>query len=98
MEASVRSLSATIAAPIAISTPPTARCASATTSAFASFSPDEAARRMTVPEGFRVKLVAAEPMIRQPVAMEFDDRGRLWVVEMGDYPRGAEGESRDEQA
>ena len=36
---------------------------------------------MTVPDGFQVKLVAAEPLVRQPVAIEFDDRGRLWVVQ-----------------
>lgn len=40
------------------------------------FSPEEAARRMTAAEGFRVTLVAAEPLVRQPVAIDFDDRGR----------------------
>ena len=33
-----------------------------------------------------VELVAAEPLVQDPVAMQFDERGRLWVVEMGDYP------------
>jgi putative membrane-bound dehydrogenase-like protein len=53
------------------------------------FSPDEAVRRMKVPEGLQVKLVASEPMIRQPVTMSFDDRGRLWVVQYLQYPNPA---------
>ena len=39
------------------------------------FPPEEAARRMSVAEGLEVRLVAAEPLVRQPVAIEFDDRG-----------------------
>ena len=50
------------------------------------FPPDEAARRMSVAEGLEVRLVAAEPMVRQPVAIEFDDRGRLWVIQYLQYP------------
>ena len=38
--------------------------------------PDEAAKRMTVPEGFTVTAFAAEPAVRQPNAMAIDDRGR----------------------
>jgi putative membrane-bound dehydrogenase-like protein len=38
--------------------------------------------------GLRMELVAAEPEIESPVAMEFDEEGRLWVVEMRDYPHG----------
>lgn len=47
---------------------------------------EEAARAMTLPPGFRVDLCAAEPDIRQPIAMAFDDRGRLWVAEAYSYP------------
>src|SRR5688572_1813759 len=39
----------------------------------------DAAARMTVPEGFRVTLFAGEPDVVQPIAMTFDDRGRMWV-------------------
>lgn len=50
------------------------------------YSPEEAARRMTTAPGFEVRLVASEPMITQPVAIEFDDRGRLWVIQYIQYP------------
>ena len=53
------------------------------------FPSEEAARRMTVPDGFQVRLVASEPMVRQPVAIEFDDRGRLWVIQYLQYPNPA---------
>lgn len=53
------------------------------------YSPDEAPRRMKVPDGLEVTLVAAEPLVRQPVAIEFDDRGRLWVVQYLQYPNPA---------
>lgn len=37
-------------------------------------------------EGFTMELVASEPVIRQPVDLHFDDRGRLWVVQYLQYP------------
>lgn len=48
--------------------------------------PQEAAARMTVADAFHVSVVAAEPQVRQPVAIEFDDRGRLWVIQYLQYP------------
>ncbi|MEK7675679.1 MAG: PVC-type heme-binding CxxCH protein [Verrucomicrobiota bacterium] len=48
--------------------------------------PLEALKRMTVPHGFQVTLFAGEPDVLQPIAFEFDDRGRLWVVECFSYP------------
>ena len=53
------------------------------------FTPEEAVRRMVVPEGFHVEVFAAEPMVRQPVTACFDERGRLWVVEYLQYPNPA---------
>lgn len=50
------------------------------------FAPEEAARRMSAADGFQVQLVASEPLVRQPVAIEFDDRGRLWVIQYLQYP------------
>ncbi|MBM3969457.1 MAG: c-type cytochrome [Planctomycetes bacterium] len=49
-------------------------------------SPDEALKRMKVADGFEVSVVASEPLVRQPVAIEFDDRGRLWVIQYLQYP------------
>lgn len=46
----------------------------------------EALRRITVPEGFRVTLFASEPEVCQPVAFDFDERGRMWVAECFSYP------------
>jgi putative membrane-bound dehydrogenase-like protein len=53
------------------------------------YAPDEAVRKMTVADGFAARLVAAEPMVRQPVAIEFDERGRLWVIQYLQYPNPA---------
>lgn len=46
----------------------------------------ESQARMHLPEGFRVELFAAEPDVVKPLAMTFDERGRLWVIESVDYP------------
>ena len=58
-------------------------------------SPSEAIARMTVPPGFRVELVASEPEIVNPVAMTFDERGRVWITESVEYPRQSSGPGRD---
>jgi len=54
------------------------------------YAPEEAVRRMTLPPGLEAQLVASEPMVRQPVAIEFDDLGRLWVIQYLQYPNPAE--------
>jgi putative membrane-bound dehydrogenase-like protein len=41
---------------------------------------------MKLPPGFRVRCVASEPTIRQPISMSFDDRGRMWVLQYIQYP------------
>ncbi len=51
--------------------------------------PAEAQKRFTVPEGFEVRLFASEPEVINPVAMTWDARGRLWVLELYEYPLGA---------
>ncbi|QDU38200.1 Neutral ceramidase precursor [Maioricimonas rarisocia] len=58
---------------------------------------DEAIETFSLPDGYVIEPVATEPLIRDPVNFTIDESGRLWVVEMGDYPRGdptkkAEGE------
>jgi putative membrane-bound dehydrogenase-like protein len=52
--------------------------------------PDEALRSIAVPPGFSLQLVASEPLVTDPINLAFGPDGSLWVVEMGDYPRGAE--------
>jgi putative membrane-bound dehydrogenase-like protein len=58
-------------------------------------SPEEAIKKMTVPEGFSVELVASEPMIVNPVAMTIDERGRFWITESLEYPRRKPGPGQD---
>src|SRR5437016_9995707 len=41
-------------------------------------------------KGFRLELVAAEPLVTDPIALAFDEDGRLFVVEMNDYPERGE--------
>ena len=53
------------------------------------FAPQEALQTFRLPDGFRMELVAAEPDVLDPVAMSFDEDGRLYVIEMRDYPMGA---------
>ena len=52
--------------------------------------PEQALETFELPEGFRIELAAAEPNVVDPVAMAFDEQGRLLVVEMSDYPLDAE--------
>lgn len=53
--------------------------------------PEQAVEAMTVPEGFEVSVFASEPMITQPMAFCWDDRGRLWVAENRDYESRGKG-------
>ncbi|MBI4606291.1 MAG: c-type cytochrome [Planctomycetes bacterium] len=48
--------------------------------------PEDAARTLEVPDGFRAALFAGEPDVTQPIGFAFDDRGRLWCVECKTYP------------
>ncbi|MFK7788583.1 MAG: PVC-type heme-binding CxxCH protein [Phycisphaeraceae bacterium] len=48
-------------------------------------SPEESMKTFKVEEGFEVQLVAAEPLIEDPVCMAWDEDGRLWVAEMRGY-------------
>lgn len=52
-----------------------------------SLTPEESLARIAVPDGFRVTQFAAEPDIRRPIAFDFDDRGRMWVVENYSHPK-----------
>ncbi|MCI0684507.1 MAG: c-type cytochrome [Gemmataceae bacterium] len=60
-------------------------------------SPAEAARTFNVPDDLRVEQVLAEPLVKQPLSLSFDEKGRLWVVnyEQYPYPAGLKILSRD---
>ena len=53
--------------------------------------PEEAVEAMTVTPGFKVNAWAGEPMITQPIAFCWDNKGRLWVAENRDYENRGEG-------
>ncbi|MDZ4289980.1 MAG: PVC-type heme-binding CxxCH protein, partial [Prosthecobacter sp.] len=55
-------------------------------------SPEESLNELNLKPGYTAKLIAHEPQVQDPVFIDWDARGRLWVVEMGDYPF-AEGET-----
>jgi putative membrane-bound dehydrogenase-like protein len=47
--------------------------------------PDEAVKSMTITDGYKANVWAAEPMMTQPMAFCWDDRGRMWIAENRDY-------------
>jgi putative membrane-bound dehydrogenase-like protein len=57
-------------------------------------SPEDSLAAIKVRAGFTVELVASEPLVVDPIAFEWDARGRLWVVEMRDYPLGMDGKGK----
>ncbi len=54
----------------------------------------KALKTIHVRDGFKVELVAAEPLVNDPVAIDWGPDGKLWVVEMGDYPLGIDGKGK----
>ena len=59
-------------------------------------SPEDQIKSFRLPLGFTAELVAAEPLIKSPVAIQFDHQGRLWVVEMSGYMRSSDGAGEPE--
>lgn len=60
--------------------------------------PEESAKHVVTPKGFRVELFASEPDLGgKPIAMAWDERGRLWICETVDYPNELQppGQGRD---
>ena len=53
------------------------------------YSPAEAVGKMKVADGLRVRLVASEPEVRDPILVKCDDRGRLWTIQYLQYPNPA---------
>jgi putative membrane-bound dehydrogenase-like protein len=72
-----------------------ARGAGPEDAAAAELSPQRAVERMTVADGFRANLYAAEPMIGQPMAFCWDAKGRMWIAENRDYESRGGGFSSD---
>ena len=59
----------------------------------APMTPEASLSRIRVPPGFKVEL-AAEPLVKDPIAFAWGADGKLWVVEMGDYPLGVDGKGK----
>ncbi|HYG76526.1 MAG TPA: PVC-type heme-binding CxxCH protein [Planctomycetota bacterium] len=58
-------------------------------------SPEQALQSFKLQPGFRIELVASEPLIQDPVAMTFDGDGRIWAVEFIGYMPNPEGKGED---
>jgi putative membrane-bound dehydrogenase-like protein len=57
-------------------------------------SPEASRRAVRTRPGFQVELVASEPLVQSPIAFAWGPDGKLWVVEMGDYPLGTDGKGK----
>jgi putative membrane-bound dehydrogenase-like protein len=58
-------------------------------------SPQESLADLKVKDGYAAALVAHEPQVQDPIFIDWDARGRMWVVEMGDYPFAAGETTKD---
>lgn len=89
-------------APSVIATEATATSAEATTEqTFVTppapvLQPQQSMETMQIVDGYRIELVAAEPLIQDPVAITFDPNGRIWVCEMRGFMSDIEGTGEDE--
>ena len=59
--------------------------------------PTEELATFQVEPGFKIQLVAAEPMVQDPVVIQFDPDGRLWVVEMRGFMPDIDGTGENER-
>ncbi|RZO17339.1 MAG: c-type cytochrome [Verrucomicrobiaceae bacterium] len=53
--------------------------------------PAQSLKKTHVPKGYKVELVASEPLVMDPVAIDWSSDGSVWVAEMADYPSGENG-------
>jgi mono/diheme cytochrome c family protein/glucose/arabinose dehydrogenase len=67
----------------------------ASQSAAPPLAPDAALKTFHLPPGYRLELVASEPLVADPVWMDMDPDGRLWVVEMRGYMPTFDGKGED---
>ena len=59
-------------------------------------SPQESLERMYLPKGYRMELVASEPMIAEPVAIAWDGNGKLYVAQMMTYMQDIDANDEDQ--
>jgi mono/diheme cytochrome c family protein/glucose/arabinose dehydrogenase len=59
-------------------------------------SPEDELKTFFMPPGYRVELVASEPLIQEPVALDWDTEGRLWAVEMPGFMADITGSNEHE--
>src|SRR6476660_10112114 len=52
-------------------------------------SPQESIKKIQLPPGYHMELVASEPMVQEPVAIAWDGNGRMYVAEMNTYMKDA---------
>ncbi|QDT82617.1 PVC-type heme-binding CxxCH protein [Gimesia chilikensis] len=50
------------------------------------FSPADSLKQFTVPDDLKLEQVLAEPLVKQPIFLNFDERGRMWVINYLQYP------------
>ena len=58
--------------------------------------PQEEMKTFKLPPGFHAELVASEPTIQAPIAISWDDQGRMYVVEMRSYMHDVDGTGEDQ--
>src|SRR3954464_2500447 len=58
--------------------------------------PQDALKTFTLQDGFQIELVASEPLVEDPVAMAFDTKGRIWVVEMRGFMPNIDGMNEED--
>ena len=57
---------------------------------------EQALKSFTVPKGFHVELVAADPLVGDPISMQIAPDGKLWVLEMRGYMNDVDGKGEDQ--
>jgi glucose/arabinose dehydrogenase len=62
------------------------------------FTPEESLSKFKVAPGFRVELVAAEPLVKDPVFVNWDNLGRMWVGEFRTYMKDLDGTGENERS
>jgi len=59
-------------------------------------SPEESLEKFYLPEGYRIELVASEPMVNEPVAIAWDGNGKMYVAQMDTYMQTVDADGEDE--